>query len=451
MYFPSKVATQNPFKDVIRTEPAPDLHSLIEDKEKLLITRLNSQNYSSIILTNDTENNDFEKDIISITTDINYNDGVSESYAQIANNRTDSKPSENKSVVTDDKINSVASNKTNFAPAAAIAVRTNATDIDADEDMYPTSTGSSELGSTAAESPDMFSFENVFNYLFRDENPVDDNKIFEPTMVSPDMTIPPFKSIPLSMPALTSFTSVAAVENATEPGAVSSTASPTKKAVTKTTTSSTTTTRRTTTTPVTTTTRTTTTRKPTETTTKSTTSVKTTTMKVPEKPTSSEKTTTYTPSLSDLPFLNPAFHLKTNPEKITEKIETISFNPIRSDLNFLLPELKNDIDRFSGNHLNRDAESYQILPDDSSISNTESYVVNPVDIDKLKQHHSEGTAEIFTKPTNINKDTVGILKLAGCNIYGRMYRVGRIISELSGPCLECKCTEVGVHCTPLNC
>lgn len=46
---------------------------------------------------------------------------------------------------------------------------------------------------------------------------------------------------------------------------------------------------------------------------------------------------------------------------------------------------------------------------------------------------------------------VGLLKLAGCNIYGRMYRVGRIISELSGPCLECKCTEVGVQCTPLKC
>jgi hypothetical protein len=45
----------------------------------------------------------------------------------------------------------------------------------------------------------------------------------------------------------------------------------------------------------------------------------------------------------------------------------------------------------------------------------------------------------------------GFLKLAGCNIYGRMYRVGRIISELSGPCLECMCTEVGVQCRPLNC
>ncbi|XP_075992937.1 uncharacterized protein LOC142987879 isoform X2 [Anticarsia gemmatalis] len=45
----------------------------------------------------------------------------------------------------------------------------------------------------------------------------------------------------------------------------------------------------------------------------------------------------------------------------------------------------------------------------------------------------------------------GLLKLAGCNIYGRMYRVGRIIAELSTPCQECWCTELGVQCKPLGC
>jgi MOSC domain-containing protein YiiM len=43
------------------------------------------------------------------------------------------------------------------------------------------------------------------------------------------------------------------------------------------------------------------------------------------------------------------------------------------------------------------------------------------------------------------------LKLSGCNIYGKMYRVGQIILELSGPCLQCECTEVGVQCTELPC
>lgn len=58
---------------------------------------------------------------------------------------------------------------------------------------------------------------------------------------------------------------------------------------------------------------------------------------------------------------------------------------------------------------------------------------------------SKGKQEASTESFN------GVLKLAGCNIYGRMYRVGRIISELSNPCLECKCTEIGVQCKPLKC
>lgn len=51
----------------------------------------------------------------------------------------------------------------------------------------------------------------------------------------------------------------------------------------------------------------------------------------------------------------------------------------------------------------------------------------------------------------IPSSNIGLPKLAGCNIYGRMYRVGRIITELSSPCQECKCTELGVQCRSLNC
>ncbi|KZS06181.1 Uncharacterized protein APZ42_030437 [Daphnia magna] len=45
----------------------------------------------------------------------------------------------------------------------------------------------------------------------------------------------------------------------------------------------------------------------------------------------------------------------------------------------------------------------------------------------------------------------GGLRIDSCNIYGQMYRVGRIIDELSGPCVECKCTEIGVNCVNLKC
>lgn len=125
-------------------------------------------------------------------------------------------------------------------------------------------------------------------------------------------------------------------------------------------------------------------------------------------------------------------------------------NPIRSELDLIIPELNKNQQNNDFSHTNNfSSENYQVLPaDDTNISNTESYVVNPVDVDKLKQHHSNGETKIYTPQ---HKDPAGLLKLAGCNIYGRMYRVGRIIAELSSSCLECRCTEVGVSCTPLNC
>lgn len=151
-----------------------------------------------------------------------------------------------------------------------------------------------------------------------------------------------------------------------------------------------------------------------------------------------EKETEKIPTTSEAPT---KIHNRLSVSHLTP---TLQLNPIRSSLDLVIPH-RNDNENYN-------PDSYQILPEDSSISNTESFVVNPVDVSQLKQHQSEGETQIFTKPIiSSAQDPVGLLKLAGCNIYGRMYRVGRIISELSGPCLECKCTEVGVHCTPLDC
>ncbi|XP_024082879.1 uncharacterized protein LOC106664958 isoform X2 [Cimex lectularius] len=66
---------------------------------------------------------------------------------------------------------------------------------------------------------------------------------------------------------------------------------------------------------------------------------------------------------------------------------------------------------------------------------------NSIDSPEEKADSNEPSSD-FTK---------GLLKLAGCNIYGRMYRVGKIIAELSNPCLECMCTELGVQCKKLKC
>lgn len=88
-------------------------------------------------------------------------------------------------------------------------------------------------------------------------------------------------------------------------------------------------------------------------------------------------------------------------------------------------------------------------------TSTDNYV--KVDLISTSESPKEFKSDPPTTTVKISASTdqnsvgVGLLKLAGCNIYGRMYRVGRIISELSGPCLECKCTEVGVQCNELKC
>lgn len=148
-------------------------------------------------------------------------------------------------------------------------------------------------------------------------------------------------------------------------------------------------------------------------------------------------------------FLNPIFSGNSELTHVTNK-----YTPIRSEIDLTIPKLNSQIDDNKDELINNvfGPESYQLLNDYPSISNSRPFGENPVDYDSLKDHHSEeNSPNIYTQPLKSFQNSMGILKLAGCNIYGRMYRVGRIITELSNPCLECKCTEVGVHCTPLTC
>lgn len=71
--------------------------------------------------------------------------------------------------------------------------------------------------------------------------------------------------------------------------------------------------------------------------------------------------------------------------------------------------------------------------------------------EKTEEHVTEAGTSSKVLENEIPVSVASLLKLAGCNIYGRMYRVGRIITELSGPCLECRCTEIGVQCKQLKC
>uniref|UniRef100_A0A182J7A9 VWFC domain-containing protein n=1 Tax=Anopheles atroparvus TaxID=41427 RepID=A0A182J7A9_ANOAO len=352
----------NPFIDVIRTEQAPPLMSLIEDKEKLLSFQAKPLALDDRLGDPSAGGDDFEKQIISITTDANYVSSVSENE-EATRPSTPSKP-----------------NFTGFELNFPVSM---------DHSVEPVSPTPKPVKSSGAEQePEpsgMFSLENMLNYLLREEDTISENKLRNSTRADPTPSladgIPPFKTLPSRLAAV--FDPSAGLE-----ASLGDVKPPSDEELHD----------------------------------------GTVTLKVESA--KNDTKALYRPSLSDLPFLNPGFHTK--------------------PINAPDTETQNELDRYGYSTPEHRTDQYQVIAEGTpSVTNTNSYVVNPVDINKLKQHHSEGTAEINMKAKV--KDTVGILKLAGCNIYGRMYRVGRIISELSGPCLECKCTEVGVHCTPLTC
>jgi len=81
-----------------------------------------------------------------------------------------------------------------------------------------------------------------------------------------------------------------------------------------------------------------------------------------------------------------------------------------------------------------------VRPDFSSPS-------GPVESDSFKPV----VAFPFTIKKKVNNPYNMGLKLSGCNIYGKMYSVGHAIRELSSPCVECRCTDIGVQCSDLPC
>lgn len=86
--------------------------------------------------------------------------------------------------------------------------------------------------------------------------------------------------------------------------------------------------------------------------------------------------------------------------------------------------------------------------------------INPYYSTTYRPRHTTAKVIPLSRPSEKNVPQIiagdpgaasGLLKLSGCNIFGRMYRIGKIIAELSSPCLQCMCAEVGVHCSPLKC
>lgn len=424
----SGITSEDPFKNVIRTEPPPNLITLIEDKEKLFhsIPSLSDasidHDYPSIHLS------DIEKEIISITTDSNYNsspeyaiEGLTDTVdysvhhapAEITFNANKTATSDENSTKTVTKYSTEVSVSSNVKPNGTI-------------DVGPKDFIGSLLG-----------------YIFNQNK---SNANYQPTESPPipeQPTIPPFKKISstsLSLMDILNFTRP--VESSSKKVEM-----PQRKnnkiyeLIT-----------------------TTTTQAQEETSTPRVENlnilrdVLLATLNSPShidpKPHKDPHPTIDIPKPiysghSIHQFLNPIFSGNSELTHVTSK-----YSPISSDIDLTIPKLNSQIGD-NKDELNNNVfgpESYQVLNDYPSVSNHRPFGENPIDYDALKERHSDDNLpNVYTQPSNRYQNSMGILKLAGCNIYGRMYRVGRIITELSNPCLECKCTEVGVHCTTLSC
>ncbi|XP_050545705.1 uncharacterized protein LOC126907984 isoform X2 [Daktulosphaira vitifoliae] len=89
---------------------------------------------------------------------------------------------------------------------------------------------------------------------------------------------------------------------------------------------------------------------------------------------------------------------------------------------------------------------YKLKPDEKQFSDFKPSEFNP---------HTElkplTVKPIKNKLNSNNNSATSLLRISGCNIYGKMYMIGKIITELSAACSECLCTDVGVQCSPLKC
>lgn len=349
--------------------------------------------YSSIVLPEI----DYEKEIISITTDSSYHS--TSDYAEAANlNHTHKNESFDKSQSFPDERINLQTKSPNF-PVKQLKNRP----------------------STITTTPsDLFG--SLFGFLFKDDVPIEDS--FEDRKPTSDVTIPPFRNISstLSLTDILNITGHATkpVRNYSDiPQRINNKIfeTPTTESI------------------------------------PSSTSKRVENLNIlrdvlldtinnPSEPNHINGIYHHSPSVHQ--FLSPIFP-PVRPQDVQPK-HTFDYNPIRSELDLVLPT------EVHSSELNSNEFSADVggLPEYSGLSNTNAHA--GIESYTFNRHQSEGPAQIFTKPSNGGrKESVGLLKLAGCNIYGRMYRVGRIIDELSSACLECKCTEVGVHCTPLNC
>ncbi|XP_043479005.1 uncharacterized protein LOC122509212 isoform X2 [Leptopilina heterotoma] len=145
--------------------------------------------------------------------------------------------------------------------------------------------------------------------------------------------------------------------------------------------------------------------------------------------------------------------------KFKKEITTLKKDPELLKTEFQFPKIGEIREQLIKNHsteVDTDSVKNNIKFQYSS-GNPSANIINKtispatINIQGITNLNVDLNSESKTKNTDNDITGLNILKLAGCNIYGRMYRVGRIITELTSSCRECKCTEVGVQCKQLKC
>lgn len=83
---------------------------------------------------------------------------------------------------------------------------------------------------------------------------------------------------------------------------------------------------------------------------------------------------------------------------------------------------------------------------DSHVVSAAQAITNPPTPTSSQKSAIEINTEQGNSSVETNYDPFGLFKVSECNIYGRLYKVGQEISELSDDCKYCSCTSTGVDC-----
>lgn len=146
-------------------------------------------------------------------------------------------------------------------------------------------------------------------------------------------------------------------------------------------------------------------------------------------------------------LVGPRFSSSSTPRSSTSSVPNFQFLGERARLPSYNQQRATSTPKYKYAHLNnqRGTTSYHQMSSSterSTIANSD-YNQRPSAPLPFSLPRSQDDIDILLKNLGI--------KLSGCNVVGKMYSVGEVIEELSGDCLRCMCSDIGVHCAERKC